>query len=124
MGVIQADVFPSPIAGAPERIMSLRARYEQLNSSIARYESKVSRQMAQLAKMNKHKDGDESFGDDEDDEAPDDEDVNAMKGPGEMHVTEEDIRREDDEIRELEKKKRQLEDRVKGMERDLGGLMR
>ena len=104
--------------------MSLRARYEQLNSSIARYESKVSRQMAQLAKMNKHKDGDEDFGGDEDDEALDDEDVNAVKGQGEIHVTEEDIRREDDEIRELEKKKRQLEDRVKGMERDLGGLMR
>ncbi|CAF9907112.1 hypothetical protein IMSHALPRED_005442 [Imshaugia aleurites] len=112
-----------PIAGAPERIVSLRSRYEQLNSSIARYESKVSRQMAQLAKINKHKDGDEDF-DDADDEALDDDDMTTVEGPGEIHVTEEDIRREDYEIRELEKKKRQLEDRVKGMERDLGGLMR
>ncbi|KAL9071834.1 MAG: hypothetical protein Q9161_003934 [Pseudevernia consocians] len=110
-----------PIAGAPERIVSLRSRYEQLHSSIARYESKVSRQMVQLAKINKHADGDGEF-DDGDDEALEDEDVNAVEG--EIHVTEEDIRREDDEIRELEKKKNQLEDRVKGMERDLGGLLR
>lgn len=101
--------------------MSLRSRYEQLNSSIARYESKVSKQMAQLAKMNKHKDGGL---DDGDDEVLDDEDVNTDGRQGGIDVTEEDIRREDDEIRELEKKKRQLEDRVTGMDRDLGGLMR
>lgn len=101
--------------------MSLRSRYEQLNSSIARYESKVSRQMAQLAKMNKHKDGDL---DDGDDEVLEDEDMNADGRQGGIDVTEEDIRREDNEIRELEKKKRQLEDRVTGMDRDLGGLMR
>lgn len=102
--------------------MSLRSRHEQLNSSIARYESKVSRQMAQLAKMNKHKDSDGDF-DDGDDKSLGDEDVNAVGGEI-LHVTEEDIRREDDEIRELERKKRQLEERVKEMERDLGGLMR
>ena len=119
--VIQRLSLLSPIDGAPEKIMSLRSRYEQLNSSIARYESKVSRQMAQLAKMNKHKDGDV---DDDDDNEIEDEDVNAIESQGETHVTEEDIRREDDEIRELEKKKQQLEERVKGMERDLGGLRR
>ena len=102
--------------------MSLRSRYEQLNSSITRYESKVSRQMAQLARMNKHKDG--NVDDDDDKEVLEDEDVNAIEGQGGIHVTEEDIRRENDEIRELEKKKQQLEERVKGMERDLGGLRR
>ena len=102
--------------------MSLRSRYEQLNSSITRYESKVSRQMAQLARMNKHKDG--NVDDDDDKEVLEDEDVDAIEGQGEIHVTEEDIRRENDEIRELEKKKQQLEERVKGMERDLGGLRR
>ena len=76
--------------------------------------------MAQLTKMNKHKTHDGDF--DDGDEASEDEYVN--EGQGELHVTEEDIRREDDEIRELEKKKRQLEDRVQGMERDLGGLSR
>lgn len=120
--VIQRSSLLSPIDGAPEKIMSLRSRYEQLNSSITRYESKVSRQMAQLARMNKHKDG--NVDDDDDKEVLEDEDVDAIEGQGEIHVTEEDIRRENDEIRELEKKKQQLEERVKGMERDLGGLRR
>ena len=113
----------SPIDGAAEKIVSLRSRYEQLNSSIARYESKVSRQMAQLARINRHKDGDVDD-DDDDTEALEDEDVVATEGQVETNVTEEDIRRENDEIRELEKKKQQLEERVKEMERDLGGLRR
>lgn len=41
-----------------------------------------------------------------------------------MDVTDEDIMRELDEIRDLEEKKRNLEDHVSGMEKDLGGLMR
>lgn len=77
--------------------------------------------MAQLAKMNKHKDGDMDVGDDE---TIEDDHVDAGEDQGEILVTEEDIQREDDEIRELEKKRRQLEDRVAGMDRDLGGLMR
>jgi hypothetical protein len=39
-------------------------------------------------------------------------------------LTKEDLRREEEAIRELESKKKGLEDRVTGMERDLGGLMR
>ena len=39
-------------------------------------------------------------------------------------LTKEDLEREEEEIKELERKKRGLEDRVTGMERDLGGLMR
>ena len=74
--------------------------------------------MAQLARMNKQKD------DDEDDEDLEDEDIDDTNGHEELHVTEEDLKREDGEIRELEKKKRTLEDRVSGMERDLGGLLR
>lgn len=38
-------------------------------------------------------------------------------------ITDEDIERELEEIRDLERRKRALEDRVTGMERDLGGLM-
>ena len=99
----------------------LRTRYEQLNSSIARYESKVAKQMIQLEKMNKHKGDHADFGDDEGKEL----DMNADDGDvPHSHVTEDDLRREDEEIRELEKKKRALEDRVSGMERDLGGLLR
>ena len=39
-------------------------------------------------------------------------------------ITVEDIKMEEEEILELEKKKRSLEDRVSGMEKDLGGLLR
>ncbi|MCJ1274046.1 hypothetical protein MMC21_001840 [Puttea exsequens] len=112
-----------PITGAPERIASMRSRSEQLNSSIARYEGRIANQMAQLAKMNTHKDGSVDF-EDEDDEDLDNRNVNETDSSHEMHVTEEDLRKEDEEIRELEKKKRVLEDRVSGMERDLGGLLR
>lgn len=41
-----------------------------------------------------------------------------------VDITDEDIERELEEIRELELRKRALEDRVNGMERDLGGLLR
>lgn len=41
-----------------------------------------------------------------------------------IQVTDEDIERELEEIRELERRKQVLEDRVTGMSRDLGGLMR
>lgn len=42
----------------------------------------------------------------------------------EVLITAEDLENEEQEIRELERKKRALEDRVSGMERDLGGLLR
>ena len=79
--------------------------------------------MAQLAKMNKHNDDNGDF-DGVDGGALEDEEANVGERQGAIYVTEDDIKREDDEIRELEKKKRQLEDRVQGMDRDLGGLMR
>ena len=41
-----------------------------------------------------------------------------------VQITTEDFLREEEEIRELEKKKRALEDRVSEMESDLGGLRR
>lgn len=52
-------------------------------------------------------------------------DVEAGDGkPSEMPITAEQLEREEQEIRELERKKRTLEERVSGMERDLGGLLR
>ena len=36
----------------------------------------------------------------------------------------EDLRLEEQEVRELEQRKKELEERVSGMERDLGGLLR
>jgi len=82
----------------------------------------VSKQAAQLAKMNRNEDGNGDY--DDDDENLHDGTMDDVDGPQGMYVTEEDLRREDEEIRELEKKKRALEDRVSGMERDLGGLLR
>ena len=78
--------------------------------------------MAQLARINKHKEDEGVYDEHEDEDI--DENVNEADGPDDLQVTEEDLRREDEEIRELEKKKRALEDRVSGMERDLGGLRR
>ena len=81
----------------------------------------MTKQMIQLEKFNRHKDGDAFFDDEED------ESLNTALDDGDgaqFAVTEEDLMREDEEIRELEKKKRTLEDRVSGMERDLGGLLR
>lgn len=56
----------------------------------------------------------------------DDDDFEDLDTPQQevVNVTDEDIARELEEIRKLERKKRALEERVSGMERDLGGLMR
>jgi hypothetical protein len=57
-----------------------------------------------------------------------DEEADHMKGgvpqTVEPSVTEEDLTLEEQEIKELELKKRTLEERVTGMEKDLGGLLR
>ena len=108
-----------PIAGAPERIAALRSRYEQLNASVMRFEARVAKQNAQLAKMNMHKDGDGEYNEDE--EAEDEDGDEPLPEP---QITEEDLREEQEVIEELEKRKKVLEDRVSGMERDLGGLLR
>ena len=113
-----ADI-DSPIPGAREKIVSLRSRHGQLTSSIARFESRVSKQTGQLAKMNKGKyaraDNQDSELDDFDE--PQDE-------YGQTQTTAEDLLKEGEEIQELEQKKRTLEERVSSMERDLGGLLR
>ena len=114
-----------PFPGAPERTAALRSRYEQLIGSIARYEARVGKQTAQLARMSKHDDGDGDGGFDGDDGDEGEDGV----GDGddvvpEVQITEDDLRRENEKIEELERKRRVLEDRVSGMERDLGGLLR
>ena len=113
----------SPIQGAAEKITSLRSRHERLSGSIARYEQRIAKQMIQLEKMNRSKHG-PGYADY--DEENDDADVIEKNGETTQAyvVTEEDLKREDGDIRELEKKKRTLEERVSGMERDLGGLLR
>ncbi|KAL8862540.1 MAG: hypothetical protein Q9178_001038 [Gyalolechia marmorata] len=111
-----------PMPGARERISSLRSRFDQLTASVTKYEARVSKQTAQLAKRNRR--GDTSndpdaagLGESADLEMLDER-------TNDVPITAEDLDREEQEIRELEKKKRALEDRVSGMERDLGGLLR
>jgi hypothetical protein len=101
-----------PIAGAREKIATLRARHEKLATSITRYEALVSKQASQLDRLNKPKDYDEPDG------------IDFYESKGTPKITAKDLRKEEEELRELEEKKRGLEDRVSGMEKDLGGLMR
>lgn len=118
----------SPISGASEKITSLRARFEKLSTSVSRFESRVSKQTAELARLNKSRD-DHLEGADDSQEFKagnfDDEDnaLTRVVSPGPL-VTIAELKREEEEIRELEKKKRGLEDWIKDMDMDLGGLQK
>ena len=94
-------------------------RYGQIQASLQHYEQKVARQTRELERMNR--------GDGWEEDGEDDEEGRETPGTEEeveIEVTDEDLKREEEEIRELERKKKELEDRVSGMERDLGGLLR
>lgn len=108
-----------PIAGAPEKISTLRKRHRQVAEAVAHYEGIVSKQAAKLERMNKSQDFGSEYEDDEDVEG-----VHATTNVDDNNITAEDLQRQKDEILELEHKKRILEERVSGMERDLGGLLR
>jgi DASH complex subunit Spc34 len=105
--------------GAKERITALRARYARVMTSIAHYEGKVARQTRELERMNRPEDWEGGIGEEDDREAEEGEEDGE-----ELIVTDDDLRKEEEEIKELERKRKELEDRVTGMERDLGGLLR
>ncbi|KAL4816167.1 DASH complex subunit Spc34 [Aspergillus spinulosporus] len=100
-----------PVAGAQDKIASLRYRNQVISESIAELEERVARNASELESMS-------HFHDDNYDELDNAGSLNT----GLIDVTDADIERELKEIRELERRKRDLEDRVNGMERDLGGL--
>lgn len=109
-----------PLPGALERIPAQRSKYAHSRSTLAYYEAKVSEQAEALGRMNK-----DHWRDEEDDDDDEDEGENGDGGgdvEGEI-ITEEDLSREEDEVRELEKKKKELQERLRAMEKDLGGLM-
>lgn len=106
------DVYPVP--GASEKIASLRSRHRQISHSIAHYEEKVLKQQAKLDRINKVSD----YGQQDGDMEP------SFDQAQEPTYTEADLNAEEQEIRELEQRKKTLEDRVAGMEKDLGGLLR
>ncbi|KAF7168259.1 hypothetical protein CNMCM5623_001302 [Aspergillus felis] len=86
-----------PVAGAQEKIATLRYRHELISDSIAQLEDRVARNTAELEQMS------HSYGDEYDDYD------NSTTTPQE--VTDADIEREMEEIRELERRKRALEAR-------------
>ncbi|KAI1493783.1 DASH complex, subunit Spc34 [Biscogniauxia mediterranea] len=100
-----------PLPGALERIPAQRSKYAHSRNTLAYYEAKVSEQAEALRQMNKDHWRDE----DEDDAEADDNE--------EEIITEEDLRREEDEVRDLERKKRELQDRLRAMDKDLGALL-
>ena len=112
----------SPMPGARERMSSLRTRFDQLTASVTKYETRVAKQAAQLAKRSRRG----GMTGDQDDtglgEPP--EFTVRDERTSELPITAEDLESEEQDIRELERKKRALEDRVNGMDRDLGGLLR
>jgi predicted MPP superfamily phosphohydrolase len=105
------------IPGANDRIAGLRKRHQQLTANIQYHEGRVNQQTEDLAKITR-----KDYADDDDGENGDVGASAAAAAPTIM--SREDMEREEAEIRELEMKKKALEERVTGMEKDLGGLMR
>ncbi|ETI25026.1 hypothetical protein G647_04396 [Cladophialophora carrionii CBS 160.54] len=105
------------VAGASDKIRALRNRHKEVAASIAVLEKKVLRQQSLLERRPSTSDPDNAG--DENDRQHDftDNDKHAV-------LTEDDFQLEEDEIQELEVMKKRLEDRVSGMERDLGGLLK
>lgn len=102
-----------PLPSAIERIPALRQKWANQSNTLAYYEAKVAAQSERLGRMNKKDDG---FGEPEDEEDVDIVITDSM-------MTEEDLRREEEEIKELDKKKKELQERLRAMDKDLGGLL-
>lgn len=99
------------LPGARERIASLRAKFRNGRDTAAYYEGKVAEQAEQLASLSRN------WMDDEEDDGEGEEEVEGGI------LTVEDLKREEEEAREMEGKKRELQARLRTMEKDLGGLM-
>lgn len=105
------------LPGARERISGLRSRFRNGKSTMAYYEAKVQEQADVLAGLNRK----DWMSDDDNDDDGREEDVAAAAG--EEVWTVEDLRREEEDAREMEAKKKELQARLRAMEKDLGGLM-
>ncbi|KAI0968410.1 DASH complex subunit Spc34 [Xylaria arbuscula] len=102
-----------PLPGALERIAAQRTKYAHSRSTLAYYEAKVEEQAEALKQMNK----DHWMDEDEDDEDEGD------SGGNDEIITEEELRQTEAEVRELERKKKEIQERLRGMDKDLGGLL-
>ncbi|KAF2687892.1 DASH complex, subunit Spc34 [Lentithecium fluviatile CBS 122367] len=101
-----------PITGAQDRIAAMRQRHGRLEASIEYYESRIAEQTEQLSRLNRSRGYD--------DVEPDEVRVETVA----PIMTDEDLRREEEEVRQLERKKKGLEDRVSSMGRDISGVLR
>lgn len=119
--LVSVSNIVSPVPGATEKIASLRNRYRQTAESVALYEEKVMKQQSRLEKKNKGAGLGRSQS--QDDDGIDIDTGLALTDAGNT-VTDDDLRLEEQEIKEFEMRKRALEERVTGMEKDLGGLLR
>ena len=102
------------LPGALARIQSLRNKWAGFGATLAYYEGKVAEQGEALDAMNREW-RDNEFDDNEEEAGADD-------GIGEI-LTLEELRAEEEEVRELEGRKRELQERLRAMEKDIGGLM-
>lgn len=93
----------------------MRQRHARLDASIEHYEYRIAEQTTQLSRMNRSRD----YIDDEPEEIE-----AGPEAPAFQPMTSEDLKREEEEVRQLEKKKRGLEDRVNSMGRDISGVLR
>lgn len=103
----------SPVAGAKEKIASIRSRHREITASLEYLEKHVTDQAEELERMNLSQ-----YDDSEDHQYKTEDNAETVE------VMDEDIELELEAIRKLEAKKRHLEARVMGMEKDLGGLLR
>ncbi|KAF1816215.1 DASH complex, subunit Spc34 [Eremomyces bilateralis CBS 781.70] len=113
----------SPIPGALEKIGQLRQRHHRLAHSIAELEEQVTEQSEQLRKLNRSR-GPSGLSDEEDDE---DEDFTtqpeATVTVDTFPIRHEDMRQDEEDITELERKKRALEERVSALGKDITGVL-
>ena len=88
----------------------MRQRHGRLEASIEYYESRIAEQTTRLSKLNRSREYVE----------PEPEEIGNVAPV----MTEEDLRREEEEVKLLERRKRGLEDHVNSMGRDISGFLR
>lgn len=107
------------VSGTSDRVSSLRDRYLHVSANIAAYEDKLRDQRLKSGRPG-------NTDTPTTDELESDNTLAASSFAARMAaqpVSDDDLRAEEDAIRELEMRKRALEERVAGMEKDLGGLL-
>ena len=94
----------------------MRQRHKRLEQSIEHYEYRIAEQTAELSRLNRSRD----YLDDE----PEDVVEPEAEPPAVEPMTADELKREEEEVKQLEQKKRGLEDRVNSMGRDISGVLR